>query len=696
MQRSIFNSVLKAQLVKQRDNFILWSPVAFGMGIWFYFQLLNEPPLWVGGGIIACISFLMLMIRFRIQYIDKYIIVYIMLMGFGFTASQFKTHIVASPVIENSKSLKNITGRVMRLEQRPKGPRVWLDNVSIENIAPSNTPERIRLTFGRNVKLNIADEISVRARLRPPPPPSIAGSYDFQRRAWFEKLGAVGFSLGKPTILYEGAVAGQPFSLQLTEIRKKITDIISAVLPAKISGVTTALIVGDRSAITEKTQTIMRDAGLAHLLAISGLHMGLVATVLFFSLRALLALSERLTLHYHIKKWAAWGALPGSLAYLLIAGAPLPTQRAFIMTALVLLAVICDRVALSMRLVAIAALVVLLLFPESLYSPSFQMSFAAVVGLVALFDSKLSRGLKTSLNGSFKTRLLGYVLGLSASTLIATLATMPFAIYHFGRIADYGLVANLLAVPIMAFWVMPWAVVSMILMPFGLGFIGLVPMGWGVEAILEIASMVASWPGSYQMVANIPDMALGGFVIAGLWVCLWRGRVRMLGAPIALGALIIALTTDKPDIIVSRDGRLIAIQSQQGELMLSNLRRNRFEADIWQRRLGIEAVLPWPDVMSGPMMGLSCDALGCLYQKNNLKIAFPKSQLALSEDCLYADIIISIKFPINEDFCKSPAAIIDRWNLRNEGGHLIYLDNYHIETVEGARGKRLWTGEISK
>lgn len=230
----------------------------------------------------------------------------------------------------------------------------------------------------------------------------------------------------------------------------------------------------------------MRDAGLAHLLAISGLHIGLVGGLLFFVVRLLLATSETLALRYPIKKWAALAAVAGSFGYLLVSGGTLPTQRAFLMLSLALLAVLIDRVAISMNLVAWAALVILMLVPESLLSVSFQMSFAAVVGLVAVYETAVLRHARGA-GPAGPARRAGLYLGaVLLSTLVAGTATAPFALYHFNRFALYGVLANLIAVPLTALWIMPWAVVAFALMPFGLEAWALAPMGLGIEAVIAV------------------------------------------------------------------------------------------------------------------------------------------------------------------------------------------------------------------
>jgi len=270
----------------------------------------------------------------------------------------------------------------------------------------------------------------------------------------------------------------------------------------------------------------IRDSGLAHLLAISGLHIGLVAGILFIWVRAMLALVGPLALRYPIKKWAAATAIAGALAYALIAGSTVPTQRAFLTVGLVLAAVMLDRRGLSIRLVAWAALAILIVQPESLLGPSFQMSFAAVTALIASYEVISERRRYDDYGNSTLPPWLRkaglYLIGVALTTLIAGIATAPFAVFHLNRFADYGLAANLLAVPVTAMWVMPSAVVAFLLMPFGMEGLALASMGWGVDVIIKVAETVAGWDGAVTLVSAMPTAALCAIVLGGLWLALWR------------------------------------------------------------------------------------------------------------------------------------------------------------------------------
>jgi len=293
----------------------------------------------------------------------------------------------------------------------------------------------------------------MRAVVTPPPAPAAPGAFDFQRYAFFKRIGGVGFALGPAEII--GRTEAPGLAVRIDHLRQRLATRIRSQLGGTTGAVAAALMTGDRGAIPETVMTSIRDAGLAHLLAISGLHIGLVAGVVFVSIRAGLALLPAVALRFPIKKWLAAVALLAAFAFALIAGATVPTQRAFLMIGLVLLAVLLDRRALTMRPVAWAAVVILTLQPESLLSAGFQMSFAAVTALVAAYEALREAPFlrpASTLGG----RAARYLVGVALSTLIAGAATAPFAVFHFNRFADYGLAANMLAVPITALWIMPW------------------------------------------------------------------------------------------------------------------------------------------------------------------------------------------------------------------------------------------------
>jgi competence protein ComEC len=519
-------------------------------------------------------------------------------------------------------------------------------------------PARLRLRVaGEGAGLRLGDSVVVRAKVGPPPPPSIPDSYDFQRHAFFEGIGAVGFAYGAPRLAERAASSGP--SAWLGGLRLAMTERILPRLPGAAGGIAVALVTGEQAAIPRADLTAMRDSGLAHLLSISGLHMAFVAGILFVGLRAALALVPSLALNHPIKKWTAAAALLGTLFYLLLSGSSVPAQRAFIMTGLVLAAILLDRSAVSMRLVAWAALALLLLRPEALLGASFQMSFAAVVALVAAFEATRDWRRRRLADAGMARRAAYYALDLGLTSLIAMLATAPYAAFHFNRFADYALAANLLAVPLTGVWIMPWAVAAAVLMPAGLDGLALAPMGWGIDAMLWIAHAIADLPGAVVLIPSLPLAGLALVTLGGLWLCLWRRRWRLFGVAGILAGAVTPALVDDPDLLVSGDGRLVAARGEDGDLRLSSTRAARFDADMWLRRSGQDERLAWPDGVE-ELAALACDDLGCLYRRNGHLVALVRRQDALAEDCAVADLVVSLE-PVG-DGCPAPL-VIDRFDL---------------------------------
>jgi competence protein ComEC len=474
-------------------------------------------------------------------------------------------------------------------------------------------------------------------------------------------------------------------------LRQSVSARILGALPGRTGKVATALMTGERGSIPEADLTAMRDSGLAHLLAISGLHVGLVAGLLYFSLRAMLALVPWVALRYPIRKWAAAGAALGAFAYLMLTGATVPTQRAVLMISLALLAVVLDRTAFSPRMVAWAAIAVLAVTPEVLLSASFQMSFAAVFALIAGFEALRDRGVRTVGQRGPAARAGLYVGGIALTSLIAGLATAPFAVYHFNRIAWYGLAANLVAVPLTAMWIMPWAVVAFILMPFGAERLALAPMGWGIEAMLTVAQGVAAWPGSISLVAAMPTGGLALLTLGGFWLCLWRRPWRLAGiVPLVVGALTVA-GNPPPDLLASGDGRLFAVLTPEGEMLLSSGRVRRFDAEVWARQAGEADPETWPRSGAAADGRLTCDPLGCIYRARDHVVALVQDGRALAEDCAAATVVIS-REPIRGRTCVGTPLVIDRFDLWREGGHAVWLSpaGVRVQSVADWRGQRPW------
>lgn len=671
----------------------LWTPVYFAAGIGGYFALSAEPAIWLGAAVfLAAVTCVICLRKHRGNVFFAGLA--LMILSAGFSAAQIRSEAVSAPVLERETGPVRLSGRVVRVEPSEKGYRLTLDRVAIGRHGLADVPARVRVSMRtRSAPPNPGDIVAARAILQPPPSPSLPGGYDFARKAWFERIGAVGFTLGAVTVT--DTPSSSSWRIGLARLRLHLTSRISAGVGAQAGTgpVAAALMTGERRAIPKTTLASMRDSGLAHLLAISGLHIGLVAGLLFFAVRLGLALIEPVALRYPIKKLAAAGAIFGAFAYLMISGATIPTQRAFLMVSIVMLAVMIDRTAISMRLVALSALAVLLFAPESLLSASFQMSFAAVVGLVAVYESAAPKLTALRHRGGILGSRVGlFVAATLLTTLVASLATAPFAIYHFNRIALYGLLANLVAVPVMAMWIMPLGIVSFLLMPLGLESIGLVPMGWGISVVLWIADGVAGLPGSVGLVPPMPTAGLVVLTLGGLWLCVMRGHRRFLGVPVLTAGLLSLFLVTAPDVIVNRDGGLVAVNLGAGRVVMSPGGGNRFERDMWQRRLAVETVGPWPSggIVAGAPIG--CDPSGCIAVVAGKTVALVTEPAAAAEDCARADHVILLT-RVPRRICGHARVVLSTFHIWRDGAHAIRFTQRgpQVETSRERRGDRPWS-----
>ena len=685
-----------ACLIADRDRWVLWLPVGLGVGIGLYFGLPAEPPFLVGPAIVVAVLALGFlgagpMERRRVGV--QFIALAIGVIATGFTLAQIRTAMVAAPTLTKRLGPTSVSGRIVRLETLPGGARLTLDRPRIEGLDNKQVPARVRVRLrGEQEPLHPGDSVHVRAILNPPPPPASPGAYDFQRQSFFQSLGAVGFAVSKARVVAKAEEKGfASLSLWLAGLRITVAERVRDHLNGATAAVVVALLTGERGAIPKPIMTAIRDSGLAHLLAISGLHIGLIAGFLFIGIRGSLALVPPLALRYSIKKWAALASILGAGGYVLLAGATVPSQRAFLMIGLVLIAVVMDRRGLSMRLVAWAALVILFLQPESLLGASFQMSFAAVVALVATYEVVREARPFGREPPTFLGRVLLYLGGVALTTVVAGLATAPLALFHFNRLADYGLAANVLAVPVMALWIMPCALVALLLMPVGLSGLALIPMGWGVDVVIWVAERVASWPGAVTLLPTMPTWSLVFIALGGLWLCLWRGLWRFWGLVGVLVGMATLLVVESPDVLVDGRGKLLAVRGATGNLAVSSLRSAPFSRELWLRRSGQES-LPslWPRNGFSNDDRLACDLLGCIYRTGGHVVALVQSSEALSEDCRAANVMIST-VPIRGP-CPAAQTIVDRFDLWRSGAHAIWLKqgSVRVESVNGTRGDRPW------
>jgi len=476
-------------------------------------------------------------------------------------------------------------------------------------------------------------------------------------------------------------------------LRDAIDDRIRTVLEGDKRAIATALLTGRRDAITTPVNDAMFISGLGHVLSISGYHMAVVAGVVFFTVRALLALFPVLTVGYPIKKWAAAAALAAAAFYLLLSGNDVATQRSFFMTAVVLIAVLVDRRAVTFRTLAVAAMIVLTLAPEALVHPSFQMSFAATLGLVALIQIGMPRLFASPDNSvTAKVALWGgrEIMTLTLASLVAGLATTPYAAFHFHRVTPYGLLANLAAMPVVSVVVMPAGLLGLLAMPFGLDGVFWWLMGLGIDWMIVVTKWVAALPGA---IGRMAAFGIGPLIAASVGIVLLgmlRTPLRWSGAIVLALSVVWALAVPQPDILISGDGHNVGVRGKDGRLHLMRTAKDAFLLKEWlaadaDDRLPTDASLPG---------GISCDEAGCVAQMaGGGLVTLALRPEALTDDCERAALVVTTRQASPD----CAAAVIDPERLRRQGAMALRRtgDGFSIDAVKPKGIDRPWSPAVA-
>jgi competence protein ComEC len=692
-------SSLRDAFWHDRMRWVLWMPVLMGIGIAVYFLLPTEPPFWptalLGG--VTLSAFLLLRQKLPERFVWRYVMLGIALASFGFGAAQFRTYSVHTPMIVKETGAVRIEGKVEYAETIAKGKRFVVVPSFIERLDQSQLPNKIRVTRnGKTDTTQIGDKVEFLAVLRPPPPPVLPGAYDFGRYAYFQQIGAVGFVVSPITVLEQGGEKLSSVLSWVETLREGIAQRICDRLEKTPAEIASALLVGKQQGIPQRSMDAIRASGLAHLLSISGLHLVMVTAMIFFTVRALLALLPSIAVRYSIKKWAAVAALVGAGFYLLLSGLPPPAQRAFFMSGIILCAILIDRVPLPMRSIALAAILILLWQPESMLGPSFQMSFAATAALIAIYEGKVGFDEKDYFiqqRPPIWKRIGRNIGGTALASIVAGLATAPYALYHFHRYPLYSVLANVVAVPLTTFIIMPLGMLALLLMPFGLEGFVLVPMGWGIQGVMIVAERTASWPWAVQSIPAISMPALGFMTFGMLWLVLWQARWRYIGVGIFAGGMLVAFLSYRvPDMLIRmEEGEpFIAVKSDDEDMVVVAGNAPGYVEQTWDEYYGLEAPKKG-DIK--PSSLFSCDARGCVYRVDAGSIAVTDDMSALREDCGEVSALIYTGFVrLPRSFACENTQIIQRYDLAR-GTHSLRLrgDGVDIESSADARGSRPWT-----
>lgn len=583
---------LSADARGQAERWPLWSSVCFGAGCAAYFALSDEPAAWpVATVALATLGAWIMARRRGLPRAATLSLLMLACFSGGLAVAKLRADAAAAPIAPMDGAPTQVAAWVIDVESSGQnGARVLVAPVWIGGLEPEATPQRLRITV-KGAPPPPGASIRVFGILNPPPPPASPGAYDFGRNAYFRGMGGTLFALGptRPAQL-EPPPWRVRMTMQVNAVRYALAERIVGRLGERTGGVAAAMTTGHETWIQSPDLDAMRDSGLAHILSISGLHMAVVGGFVFFAVRLGVAAWPWLALRTSGKKVAAVAGLIAVGTYLVISGAPPPAERAAVTASIAFLAILADRPAVTMRSLAAAAFVVLLLRPEAVVTPGFQMSFAATAALVALVEvwPRRIREFAAPWPIVAVQRFGSWLLAACAASLVAGMATGPFAMQHFNRTAVYGLIANLATAPLADFIMMPALALGAALEPLGLGAPFLWLAGQSVEAMLAIGHWAASLPGAVQAIPSAPAAALPVAFLGILFICLWRGRWRWVGLPFA-AAVLLWPRAAPPDLWIGDGGANGAIrQGRQAVLIRPEVRR--FASDLWSRRRGLEAV----------------------------------------------------------------------------------------------------------
>lgn len=678
---------LEARFDAERDQLPLWLPVGFGLGVAAWFAL-PDAYAWTAF-LLAAGALLFGALGHAGTRWGKALAIFAFAAALGCGHIWWKAERIAAPVLDHPR-MAEFTGAIERFQRLPARDSVRL----VVQPSEAGLPPRLRVNVDAEdvvTALQPGARVRIRAWMMPPPPMAVPGAYDFARYAWFSGIGGTGRASEIEVI----APAGEPgWRAMIAGWRQSLADHVQSRLSGGEGGIATALATGDQGAISEMDAEAMRRSGLAHLLSVSGLHLtAVVGAVMLLTLK-LLALSPMLALRFRLTVVAAGAGALAGIAYTIVTGAEVPTVRACVAAILVLIGVALGREAITLRLVAVGALIVLLFWPESLAGASFQLSFAAITAIVALHEHPKIKALLTRRDEGLAQKVGRFLLALILTGLAVEIALAPIALYHFHKAGFYGALANVVAIPLTTFIIMPLEALALLFDLVGLG----APFWWltgqTLSLLLGLAHAVAETPGAVALLPTMPMPAFALMVGGGLWICLWKTKWRRWGLlPVAIGAFW-ALGTPAPDLVVTGDGQHLAIRTDRGGFALLRARAGDYVRDMLSETSGYEGELAAIEDL--PTAACSADLCAAHITRDGRtwRLLATRSRRyvdyePLERACAAADIVVSDR--------SLPRTCVPRWLkadrafLERTGGLAITLgDRPRVVTVRDRVGRHPW------
>ena len=673
----------------EERRFFLWIPVAAIAGVALNLAAEREPALGAPAALLAVCAVLAVVLRAR--PVARGALVGLAALAAGFLAMGLRTERVRTPMLDRVR-IATLEGYVEEIDLKAAGARLVL---SVADSDLDDRPRRVRLNTRHAPDVAAGDYVSVKARLLPPSPAVLPGGYSFARDAYFQGVGAVGSALGSPERVTPPVVQawGEALFAAVDRARNKLALRVRETIGGDEGAIGAAMVTGKRDFLSNDAKDLIREAGIFHIITISGVQMTLVAGIFFVVARRLMALSQTLATRAPIKKIAAVIAMLGSTVYDLATGSRVGTERALIMTLIVLGAVVLDRRALTMRNLAFAILAVVALEPEAVMGVSFQLSFAAVAALVAIMEARLEAGEATAFERgdeapgrSWLATAASKIRELLFATCCATGATASFMSYHFHDLSPYVLIGNPLTLAVIEFFAVPGALIGTVLYPFGLDHLAWSFVGAGVRLILFAARLIAAAPGATLHVGAFAPWALPLLALAVASAVIWKTWTLRLTALAFLAAgLAGAASGPRYDVIVPPSGDEVALRDADGRYTLIGRRHNVFAAEQWLAADG-DARDP---IAARATAG--CDRLGCvgdLAEGEALSLVLDRA--AFEEDCARAAVIVT---PLTAPATCAAPLLLDERRLAETGavGLALEAGKYRLVADRGAREDRPWS-----
>jgi competence protein ComEC len=684
--------LLSEVVAAQHGQLVLWVPVAVALGIGLHFALpwhaQRRALLVMLIGLTASLIFLA-----RHRRNARGLVLLAALAALGLAWAGVREQRVAAPRLARDIT---VTLKAQVVDVTAKHALVM--PLATDRDIPALT--RVRLTLPKSsTGMEPGVIIRVRGRLMRPQPAVSPEGYDFARMAWFQQIGATGRTLGPVTILQRaapGTVSGW-----FDRARERAAQRFQNQIPGEAGKVAAALIVGERNSLSEETTSAMRIAGLAHLLSVSGFHLMMVAGAVFMGTRHVMALSPWIALHWPVKQIAAGVAIIVSIGYTLLTGAAYPSLRAMLAIIIMMVAVMIGRSAISLRLVAVVGLMLLLYRPEALLDVSFQLSFMGVAALVAVFDSRHVRHwLSPDEKGGWIRQAVLSVISTLLATFVAELALAPIAIAHFNQLGLYGLLANVVGVPVTGFILMPLGFLSLVLQPVGLDILINPVFGFVLEKFIAFALWISHLPAAQIRIPEIGGPAFACLMFGQVSLLLLRGKLRWLAGLCVLAGVTLALGQTPPHVRLAPDGRTVAVRSTNGTLTFPDLRGGSFARKSWleDEAENADAGLGWQNIETA-----ACTQAICTVQIADTRRTLALMSASATPDvCPTADILIDLrkhrwhKNMITTDakkpaYCTATLYIDKRW-LRRTGAAEIRItgDTLQIKTYARKTGDHGW------